>query len=472
VSADTRRLVQRLDILFFIGLLITSGLAALLFWTQFYGDDELQVVSALVHTTTPTIEAVAQADGTEDAGFESPTPEALPGDNDAPTVTFTPFEVPTQAEAVETEEAAPEDEAGAPTVTFTPFEVPTQAEAVETEEAAPEDEAGAPTVTFTPFEVPTQAEAVEDEVDAPTVTFTPFAVPTEVEPVATEEVAPEDEAEATEAVTVEAPTATFTPFLAPTEDELAAITAEAGDGMTSSPAAPVPTETVAPTVTRAPREQTAIPTATITPFTGAAMQPTGTYTPPPTAEPDVTVTPPPSFTPAPTLAAAQAVDATASPAPTIAGAVDPALQSALPLAIAPPVNGAILPPGQITVRGTGPALATVRVDAAGAASASQSALVATDGTWSLTLALSGEGSVTLTAHARGPNNTEQVSAPITIRLARQVQPETGGTSGPDPDEQGQMFLALVALLLAAGGFSTYFAGRLVYQVAHDRIKPR
>jgi len=207
VSADTRRLVQRLDILFFIGLLITSGLAALLFWTQFYGDDELQVVSALVHTTTPTIEAVAQADGTEDAGFESPTPEALPGDNDAPTVTFTPFEVPTQAEAVETEEAAPEDEAGAPTV------------------------------TFTPFEVPTQAEAVEDEVDAPTVTFTPFAVPTEVEPVATEEVAPEDEAEATEAVTVEAPTATFTPFLAPTEDELAAITAEAGDGMTSSPAA-------------------------------------------------------------------------------------------------------------------------------------------------------------------------------------------------------------------------------------------
>lgn len=54
---DRRKLVHRLDIVFFIGLLVTSGLAALLFWSQFDTDDEADAVSekpSATQTDLPT----------------------------------------------------------------------------------------------------------------------------------------------------------------------------------------------------------------------------------------------------------------------------------------------------------------------------------------------------------------------------------------------------------------------------------
>ena len=47
MNADLRqRLVHRLDMLFLAGLLISSGLAAVLFWTQFYDGTETSTVAA------------------------------------------------------------------------------------------------------------------------------------------------------------------------------------------------------------------------------------------------------------------------------------------------------------------------------------------------------------------------------------------------------------------------------------------
>ena len=57
-------------------------------------------------------------------------------------------------------------------------------------------------------------------------------------------------------------------------------------------------------------------------------------------------------------------------------------------------------------------------------------------------------------------------------MAPAVQPQSGGILTNDPDDTGRAFTALLALLLAAGGFSAYFAGRLLYMLAHDRLKPR
>jgi hypothetical protein len=65
-----------------------------------------------------------------------------------------------------------------------------------------------------------------------------------------------------------------------------------------------------------------------------------------------------------------------------------------------------------------------------------------------------------------------VSDPVMITLAPPVQPDTGGDLAADPDETGRAFTALLALLLSAGGFSAFFAGRMLYILAKDRLTPR
>jgi hypothetical protein len=70
----------------------------------------------------------------------------------------------------------------------------------------------------------------------------------------------------------------------------------------------------------------------------------------------------------------------------------------------------------------------------------------------------------------GPGNFSLASDPVTITLALSVPPNTG--QGDNPQETGRTFTALLALLLSAGGFSAYFAGRLIYMLAQDRMKSR
>jgi hypothetical protein len=91
-----------------------------------------------------------------------------------------------------------------------------------------------------------------------------------------------------------------------------------------------------------------------------------------------------------------------------------------------------------------------------------------DGIWQGMIVLEGTGEVTLVASAPGSDGTSLQSDPVTITLAPPVQPQTGGAD--DPKETGRTFTVLLALLLAAGGFSTYFAGRLVFMLAKDRVK--
>jgi len=86
--------------------------------------------------------------------------------------------------------------------------------------------------------------------------------------------------------------------------------------------------------------------------------------------------------------------------------------------------------------------------------------------------LHGGESVTLIAAAPGPDGSTLVSDPVTITLAPPLPPVTGGTRTGDPDDTGRAFTALLALLLSAGGFSAYFAGRLLFLVTKDRLRPR
>jgi len=98
--------------------------------------------------------------------------------------------------------------------------------------------------------------------------------------------------------------------------------------------------------------------------------------------------------------------------------------------------------------------------------------VAPDGTWETSIVLQGAGKQTLVAATTAADGTRLLSDPVQITLAPPVQPQTGSHLKGDPDETGRTFTALLALLLAAGGFSAYFAGRLLYLAAHDRLKPR
>jgi hypothetical protein len=81
-----RRLVRRLDALFFAGLLITSGLAALLFWLEFYEGDEDDEPVAQVSTATLThTPAVTHAQ----TSTATPTATATSSKTPPPTLTLT-----------------------------------------------------------------------------------------------------------------------------------------------------------------------------------------------------------------------------------------------------------------------------------------------------------------------------------------------------------------------------------------------
>jgi hypothetical protein len=94
--------------------------------------------------------------------------------------------------------------------------------------------------------------------------------------------------------------------------------------------------------------------------------------------------------------------------------------------------------------------------------------VPSDGLWQANVGLHNEGHVTLMVVVPRPDGNPLTSDPVTITIAPSVQPNTG--SSPNSDEAGRTFTALLALLLSAGGFSAYFAGRLLYLLAHDRMK--
>ncbi|MBI5961258.1 MAG: hypothetical protein HY866_21145 [Chloroflexi bacterium] len=95
-----------------------------------------------------------------------------------------------------------------------------------------------------------------------------------------------------------------------------------------------------------------------------------------------------------------------------------------------------------------------------------------DGEWQIVIELQGTEPITLLAVVTDPDGLVLTSEPVTLILAPPVHPNTGMDRVVDSDQTGRAFTALLALLLVAGGFSTFFAGRLIYLLAKDRLKPR
>ncbi len=95
-----------------------------------------------------------------------------------------------------------------------------------------------------------------------------------------------------------------------------------------------------------------------------------------------------------------------------------------------------------------------------------------EGTWEITLTLSDEGELVLVAVVQATDGARAVSDPVPITIAPPLHPSTGGVlTTTDPEATGRALTALLALLLVAGGFSVFFAGRLVYMVARGRKHP-
>jgi hypothetical protein len=132
----------------------------------------------------------------------------------------------------------------------------------------------------------------------------------------------------------------------------------------------------------------------------------------------------------------------------------------------------VFSPGSVVVGGTAAPGAEIQVTDLETGEVLAVVSAADSGVWQTTIQLPTEGTVIIVAAAPQNEGLTLTSDPVMITLAPPVQPSTGMTLTGDPHDTGRAFTALVALLLAAGGFSTYFAGRLIFMLAKDRTRPR
>lgn len=559
-----RRLVRRLDILFFAGLLITSGLAAVLFWTQFHMKDEDKAVAAAASPTA--MGTVYRTDTPTNTTTPSPTPTAT----DTPTNTPTASPTPTATDTLTHTPTATTTDTPTPTYTSSPTSTFTL--------TAPPPVTVTPPPSQTPWPTPqVEPPALVDTYAGEFITITGVGLPGD-----TIEVYDFDERITATTVSADGSWTVRIPGLSEGPHALSVI-AVSPSGAASGPV-PVgfrvsnaPTATLTstpsptPTLTHTPTA-TATFTATVTPTETPTLTPTLTRTatlPPPTKTPipptqtfAPTVTPtqtesPPTVSTADTAVAALSSPSATQPAPVISPApsstllpppsmvIDPGgpeLSVLDPITIsgtAPPgvtVNitanhvflgeaaadasgewsftwnnpaagstlisavvmgdmgqisvpamlevvfvvprpridapafGEIFSPGPIPVRGVAQPGVMVDVQNEGSGLVLTSTQAGPDGTWQTTITLYDEARITLQAVTTGPDGSRLVSDPVRITIAPPIQPNTGGDLSPDPEKAGHAFATLVALLLAAGGFSTYFAGRLIYMLARDRMR--
>ena len=430
-----RRLIRRLDVIFLVGLLVTSGLAALLFWTQFYDgdDDEDVMVEAISGTGTPTpTVSVTVTD----------VPTATPSETMTPTLTATPTETvsPEPSPAKPSPQVAPLALAG--TYAGEPFLITGESDPGDTIEVYDNDslialsQANAAGVWI--VEMPSGLDEGSHSLavvaigsDGTTSALVPIGFDVLAAPTGTP-VPP-----------TETPLPTDTATIAPTETPLPTDTATI-----------VPTETPLPTATAT--EQAVAQVSTETPT--AAPTETATATPTETAVPTETPTETATATATNTLT----YTPTATPSATATSTTTP-----IPPQIDAPEAGAVFAPGPVTVSGSAAPGAAITVQADGVNVAE--AVAATDGVWQTTVDLGGEGDVSLVVSAAGDDPL--VSEAVTVVLAPPLHSITGAERpGAEPAETGRAFTALLALLLTAGGFSTFFAGRLVIMLARERLR--
>jgi hypothetical protein len=135
-----------------------------------------------------------------------------------------------------------------------------------------------------------------------------------------------------------------------------------------------------------------------------------------------------------------------------------------------PASGDVFSPGPITLRGKASPGAPLEIKDQVTGDVLVTINTADDGAWQITIQAQTEGQLVLVAAVAGTQDLTLISDPVMITLAPPVQPSTGANQDADPDETGRVFTALVALLLSAGGFSAYFAGRLIIMAAKDRFQ--
>lgn len=545
---DRRRLVRRLDALFFVGLLASSGLAAILFWTQFYLDRDdanaaprSTVAAALDATATPTavpptwtpspppteiapspqLETSLEATATAAQPDRQPSPAERSGMDGTPVALLQATRTPTRTAQPETDDVTPQALPGVhisrPVTLSGKTEPGYTVEVYDGDELLGTTIAG-PSGLWSLGLLPDMPEGdyvltillidLDDEIHQTSqVAFTLGPLPT-----ATATQTPGDTPTRT-------PTSTAT--LTPTPSRTPSPSPTASPSPTETPVPPTATFTPTPSVTHTP---SATPSDTPSPTT-SSLQAQGTdepsATPTDSATPTVTPLAPPEIAGLPPQMSAlepviidgragpgQTVIVTANGEPVATVAVGPdglwtavweggapgvvtieavavdGDQNASPPAvlqvelIAPrpritaPASGDIFSPGPVVVQGIAQPGVAVTVRDRDRRQVLATVTAPADGVWQVSVALAGQGEIALVAEAPGPDGAPLASDPVVIRLAPPVQPESGGILTDDPDATGRAFTALLALLLAAGGFSAYFAGRLLYMLAHDRLKPR
>lgn len=507
MSLDVRRgLVRRLDALVLTGLLLTSGVAGLLFAARFYDHSERAGTPGPPLAPTPTPETVA--------GALAPSPVVTPltlsdtyaGQPLTVRGAARPADIIQLYDQGELIAIAVADSAGAWSLTLpdglregshaltviavsedgavsqaapVAFLVagPPTATATVTASATPSPTRTA-TLTAMPTATPSATSSpTSTRTDTPTLTATPtFTVTASSTPTYTATVTP---APTETATLTRTPTASATP--SPTATATISRTPALRPPATATPAAAALLATVSSTPT-SPRTATPSPTPTATVTASPTVTPspsptmtrtaTQTHTATPSATPTATVTASPTVTPSPTPSPVPptrtplVLHTPPSPAPTLTSGptlAEPRIDA--------PASGEVRAPGMLTVRGMAPPGALVTVRAEESRETLGVTQAAAGGVWQTQIAVAGEGPLVLIAVATAPDGTTRTSAPVTITLAPAVQPVSGSALSPDARRAGRLFTTLLAVLLLAGGFSAWMAGRLLIRLARD-LPPR
>ncbi len=467
MNLDTRRrLVRRLDVLILLGLLITSGLAAVFFSTQFYAAEEeeatAQALAALSTATATAARATFPTVAVTAARTSTPTPTRTP----PPSATFTPSPSGTPWPTPQVVSPPPVYVGQAPVLIG---------------QARPHDTIhiydgrgqwlsgtlaqadGRWAVALPPQMVVGTHQLQVVAVSAQGAKSAPTMLQLEVRAVPTASPTPTATPSATPSATrTPTPTATRTPTSAQAVAQVASATPSA----TSTPTAtatrtPSPSATFTPTATAT---HTPSPSATFTPTATATHTPSPSATSTPTAT--ATHTPSPSATPSATHTAIHAVAQVPSSTPSATPSTTATAALAAQPRIDDPPSGAVYSPGTLTVRGRASAGAEVWVQDALSGQLLGQGRADASGQWAVTITLNTEGNWTLVAAVENDDGTRVLSALVHITIAPPLHPSTGGVlTTTDPQTSGRALTALLALLFVTGGFSAFFAGRLVYVLA-------
>jgi hypothetical protein len=126
-----------------------------------------------------------------------------------------------------------------------------------------------------------------------------------------------------------------------------------------------------------------------------------------------------------------------------------------------PTTGYTMLPGNLTISGTAQVNAPL-VLLNGDAELAQM-ITDANGNWAIDIGLIQPRQYNFRVIIRDSSGTELISSNLVrVTVAETITPETGGLLADEKDETNRAYIALLALLLTAGGFSLIFIGRIFY----------